>query len=70
MQQLILKTDIEPSKMEALLHFLKSWNIEAELKTSTAVTKKADEFSLNTGLWKDHNIEANELRTQAWSRKA
>jgi hypothetical protein len=40
MQQLILKKDIEQSKMDALLYFLKSWNIDAELKTSPIVAKK------------------------------
>ncbi|MDR6563548.1 MULTISPECIES: hypothetical protein [unclassified Arcicella] len=69
MQQLIFKKDIEQSKMDALLQFLKSWNIEAELKTSTTVAKKKDDFSLSAGMWKDYNVDANELRRQAWDRK-
>lgn len=68
MQQLILKKDIEQTKMDALLYFLKSWNIEAELKTSPIVAKKKSAFSLSAGMWKDYNIDANELRTQAWNR--
>ncbi len=68
MQQLILKKDIEQSKMEALLNFLKSWNIDAELKTSSITTKKKSSFSLAAGIWKDYNIDANKLRTQAWNR--
>ncbi|MEO0059417.1 MAG: hypothetical protein RLZZ312_1064 [Bacteroidota bacterium] len=69
MQQLILKKDISPSKMEALIYFLKSWDIEAEVKTDTAVSsKKKTDFSLSVGLWKDYNIDATELRKQAWSR--
>ena len=54
--------------MDALLHFLKSWNIEAELKTSPIVAKKKSAFSLSVGMWKDYNIDANELRTQTWKR--
>ncbi len=69
MQQLILKKDISPSKMEALIYFLKSWDIEAEVKTDTAVSsKKKTDFSLSVGLWKDNKIDAAELRKQAWNR--
>lgn len=69
MQQLLLIKDIEQSKMDALLHFLKSWDIEAELKTIPIVTKKKTDFSLSVGMWKDYNIDANGLRNQAWNRK-
>lgn len=69
MQQLILKKDISPSKMEALIYFLKSWDIEAEVRTDTAVSsKKKTGFSLSVGLWKDNTIDATELRKQAWNR--
>lgn len=69
MQQLILKKDISQSKMEALIYFLKSWDIEVEVKTNTAVSiKKETDFSLSVGLWKDNSIDANELRKQAWNR--
>lgn len=33
MTQIILKDDIEQSKIDALLFFLKSWDIDVELKT-------------------------------------
>lgn len=69
MQQIILKKDISPSKMEALIYFLKSWDIEAEVRTDTAVSsKKKTDFSLSVGLWKDNTIDATELRKQAWNR--
>jgi hypothetical protein len=69
MVQLILKNDIEQSKIDALLYFLKSWNIDAELKmTTTDVAKKKSAFSLSAGIWKDYDIDANELRKQAWNR--
>ncbi len=69
MQHLILKKDISQTKMEALIYFLKSWDIEAEVKSDTEVAaKKKSEFSLSAGLWKDNTIDANELREQAWNR--
>jgi hypothetical protein len=50
MQELILKRNIPPIKMEALLYFLKSWNIEVELRnipTKPKVkVKKIDEATL------------------------
>jgi len=68
MQQLILKNDIEKTKMDALLNFLRSWNIDAELKTSPIVAKKKSDFSLSVGMWKDYNIDASDLRSKAWKR--
>jgi len=63
MQQLILKKDIEKSKIDALLHFLKSWDIKTEfISTKTVITKKKSTFSLSAGRWKDYAIDANELR--------
>lgn len=69
MTQLIFKNDLEQNKLEALLQFLKTWNIDAELKTSTRKTvNKKNDFSLASGIWKDYSIDANELRNNAWSR--
>jgi arginine/lysine/ornithine decarboxylase len=69
MTQLIFKNDLEKNKLEALLHFLKTWDIDAELKTSTPKVKKTqNEFSLSSGIWKDYDMDAKELREKAWSR--
>jgi hypothetical protein len=69
MTQLIFKNDLEQNKLDALLHFLKTWNIEAELKTSTPkVENKQKEFSLSSGIWKDYDMDAKDLREKAWSR--
>ena len=69
MQQLILKNNLDQSKIDALLYFLKSWNIEAEFKNSSdLISKKKKSFSLSVGLWKDYNIEAEDLRKKAWNR--
>jgi hypothetical protein len=69
MVQLILKNDIGQNKIDALLHFLKSWDIDAELKmTKPPKTQKKNDFSLATGIWKDNVIDANALRKKAWNR--
>lgn len=69
MIQLILKNNIEQNKMEVLLSLLKSWNIEAEIKTiPPVVIKKEKEFSLSQGIWKDYDIDAVALRKKSWNR--
>ncbi|HAK78814.1 hypothetical protein FHS57_005714 [Runella defluvii] len=69
MTQIILKNDIDQNKLSALLHFLKSFDIEVEVKTSKKTSKPSEEFSLTAGLWKDYELDANELRKQAWRIK-
>ena len=70
MVQLILKNNIGQNKIEALLHFLKSWDIDAEVKITTPDNaKKKNAFSLSTGIWKDYLIDSNNLRKQAWNRE-
>lgn len=70
MVEIILKNNIGKDKIEALLHFLKSLNIEALVKKDNLLEKreKAD-FSLSAGLWKDYVIDGNELRKQSWVRR-
>lgn len=68
MQQLILKNDIEKAKLDALLFFLKSWDIEAELKIDSIIEKKKSKFSLAAGIWKDYNLDSKALRDNAWNR--
>lgn len=69
MTEIILKNNIDKRKMDALLSFLKSWGLDAELKTTDVQTKKATtKFSLSAGIWKDYDITADKLRKQAWER--
>ncbi len=69
MLQLVLKNKIENSKLEALMAFLKLWDIDAEIKEAKQpVSKRKQEFTLATGIWKDNEISVSSLRKQAWSR--
>lgn len=69
MQQLIIKKNLDKNKIDALLIFLKSWDIDAELKIEVKVKeKKSSKFTLSAGLWKDYDLNAKELRNKAWSR--
>ena len=47
MTQLILKKDLPKTKMNALLNFLRVWDIEVELKSDSGIPKnKIDEMTL------------------------
>ena len=69
MVELILKNDVKKEKMDALIHFLKIWDIDIEIKNVPKAKKengKNKEFSLAAGMWKDYDINAKELRKKAW----
>ncbi|WP_143009004.1 hypothetical protein [Pedobacter terrae] len=69
MTAIILKNNIEQRKIDALLDFLKSWDIDAELKTTDKLEPSdAAEFSLSQGIWSDYDVNSEELRDQAWKR--
>lgn len=69
MTQIILKDDIDQRKIDALLFFLKSWDIDVELKiTQSGKSAKSTEFSLAKGIWNDYKIDDKELRAKAWTR--
>jgi len=69
MTQIILKDDIEQSKIDALLFFLKSWDIDVELKTTqTNQSKIPSEFSLSKGIWSNYDLDAKKLRDKAWRK--
>ena len=70
MVELVLKNEIKKEKMDALLHFLKVWDINIEVKNVSVANKVAnknnEDFSLSAGIWKDYDIDATELRKRAW----
>lgn len=69
MTAIILKDNVEQRKIDALLDFLKSWDIDAELKTTnTEKSTEVTEFSLSEGIWSDYDINSEELREKAWKK--
>jgi hypothetical protein len=69
MTEIILKDNVEQSKIDALLAFLKSSDIDVELRTvSPNKSTKTMKFSLSKGIWSDYNINSTELRDKAWKR--
>lgn len=69
MTEIILKEDIGQKKLNALLDFIKSLNVDAEvLKEGRIQTTKGLLFESTRGIWKDHKIDAEVLRFKAWSK--
>ena len=66
MIELVLKNDIKKEKIDALLRFLKVWDIDIEVKNTHKAKKNDKDFSLSAGIWKDYDIDAGELRREAW----
>ena len=69
MVEIILKDNVEKGKIEALIQFLRSMNIDAELKRDKKnVVREKEKFSLSAGIWKDYDISASDLRKRSWNR--
>jgi hypothetical protein len=67
MIELIIKNDIRKDKIDALLVFLKNWDMDVEIRNTPKVEEKEEkEFSLSAGIWEDYNIDATTLRKEAW----
>lgn len=65
MTQIILKNGIGSIKMNALLAFLNTWGIEAEVKTMPAkANSKKDLFAETRGMWADYKFDVKQMRKQ------
>ena len=67
MTQFSIKNKIDELQMSVLLHLLKSWNMDVEVSYENVVpVKKRKLFSKTRGMWKDYDIDAKQLRRDAW----
>jgi hypothetical protein len=69
MVQLNFKNGIDNNKVSILLHLLKSWDIEAELKEVVIPEKnkaKSVSLPLSAGMWADYDVNDKQLREKAW----
>lgn len=69
MTQITFKNDIDQNKIDALLHFLRSWDIDAEVSYNMTEKKRAEKdttLTLSVGLWEGRDINDKQLREQAW----
>jgi len=71
MTELILKNKIDRHKLHSIVLFLKSWGIDAEIKT-TATQKKVkveEPFSQSFGMWENRDIDIKKIRQKAFERR-
>ena len=71
MTELILKNRIDRKKLNSIVIFLKSWGIDAEIKT-IATQRKVDAgepFSKSFGMWEGREINIKEIRQKAYKRR-
>ena len=63
-----LKGNVSESRLKSVMDFLHSLKIEVEVTDSKAEEPKeaSEELALHVGLWKDRDIDATDLRKQAW----
>jgi hypothetical protein len=69
MTQIILKNEINQSKLDILLAFLNSCGFDAEINAATTEkeeVKKETSLTLSVGLWEGRDINDKQLREKAW----
>jgi len=67
MTELVLKNRLSKQKLNSIVYFIRTLNVDVEIKnlTQKKVVKK-DPFAETFGMWADRDIDAKTLRKQAW----
>lgn len=72
MTELVLKGKIDQKKLDAIVLFLKSWDIEVEVKTVSKKKKgetKDHLFTDTFGMWANRDIDIKEIRKKSRERR-
>jgi hypothetical protein len=70
MTELILKNRVDRQRLNSIVIFLKSWGIEAEIKTTTTPKIEVKEpFSQSFGMWADRDIDIKKIRQKTYERR-
>ena len=71
MTELILKNKIDRKKLNSIILFLKSWGIDAEIKTNITPRQINTEepFSKSFGMWADRDIDIKKIRQKSFERR-
>ena len=70
MTEILLKSEsqIDKKKLDFIIFFLKSWDIDLEVKNvKTETDSEKDIFAEVRGIWVNRDIDAKTLRKQAWN---
>ena len=68
MTQILLQNSIDNMQMSVLMGLFNSWNINAEITYEKKSVNKpiSQRFAKTRGIWKDYDIDAKQLRREAW----
>ena len=67
MTQITLKNSIDNMQMSVLMGLFSSWNVDVVIKDEQKGNRPfSQRFARTRGIWKDYNINAKQLRRDAW----
>jgi hypothetical protein len=68
MTQILLQNSIDNMQMNVLMGLFNSWNINAIITDEKKSENKpfTQRFARTRGMWKDYDIDAKQLRREAW----
>jgi len=68
MTQILLQSSIDKTQTNVLLELFNSWNIDVVITDERKSEKKSNHklFAKTRGMWKDYDIDAKQLRKDAW----
>jgi len=68
MTQILLQNSIDNMQMNVLMGLFNSWNVDVVVKDEKKSDTKtfSKRFARTRGMWKDYNIDAKQLRRDAW----
>ena len=70
MTELVLKGEIDQKKLDSIVNFLRSWDIDVEVKgASTKKRKQKAFFTESFGMWADRDINIKEIRQKSRERR-
>jgi hypothetical protein len=70
MTQLVFRDSLERAKLNALLSFLKTWGVDAEIThTPAKAASTRDVFANTRGMWTDYEVDIKQIRKQNRERR-
>ena len=68
MTQILLQNSIDNTQMSVLLGLFDSWNVNVKITDEKKLENKSfsQRFARTRGMWKDYDIDAKQLRRDAW----
>jgi len=68
MTQILLQNSIDYTQMNVLVGLFNSWNVDVVITDEKKSENKpfSQRFARTRGMWKDYDIDAKQLRRDAW----